>query len=52
MVKKLYFLFSIIVPLSLLSCIDADEIVNNIDQHNAEENYTSPYGKVGGNLFG
>lgn len=43
MIRKLYFLFLIIVPLSLLSCIDADEIVNNIDQHNAEENYTSPY---------
>ena len=43
MIRKLYFLFLIIIPLSLLSCIDADEIVNNIDQHNAEENYTSPY---------
>lgn len=44
MIKNLYFKFLLIVPLSLLSCGETSEMVNDGHQNNVQENnYTSPY---------
>lgn len=42
--KNIYSKLLLILLLSVLSCAEAtDEIINNIHQNNAQENYTSPF---------
>ncbi|MBB6371851.1 hypothetical protein [Chryseobacterium shigense] len=43
MIKNLYFKFLLTVLLSLFSCTETGDIIDNGYQNNAQENYTSPY---------